>query len=75
MIQPQHTCPEDAAISLQAICEDGSVGASDIFILIVIVVFIAGLGLFVYNLTRKRFDDSSDEPDESSDRVGREEEE
>lgn len=55
MLRPQHTCPEDAAITLQAVCEDGSIGASDVFILIAVIIGLAAVSFIVFNFTRRRF--------------------
>ncbi len=55
MVETQHTCPETTGMTLQAICEDGSVGASDVFLLIAGVLILGAIGWIVYNWTRKRF--------------------
>ncbi len=70
MLRPHHTCPEDAAITLQAVCDDGSVGASDVFILIAIVLALAAVAFIVFNLTRRRFlseEDAESVPEEEED--------
>lgn len=52
---PQHTCPDDQQIALHAICDDGSVGASDIFILIAVILVLVAIGFVVYNWVKRRF--------------------
>lgn len=57
MVEVMHTCPEDSSVALQSICAgtDQVVGASDIFILIAVVVVLAGLGWVLWNVSKKRF--------------------
>lgn len=51
----QHTCTDEAAITVQAICEDGSVGTSDIFLLVAAVAVLVALGWAVWNWSHRRF--------------------
>lgn len=54
MAQTLHTCP-DAAMTVQAICEDGSVGSSDVFLLVAVVVLLVAVGWVIWNWSHKRF--------------------
>lgn len=56
-IRPQHECEDDAGFSLQNVCPDGTVGASDIFILIAIVILLAAGGYALWLWMRRRHSD------------------
>ena len=45
----------DGGASPMSICADGSVGTSDVFILLAIVAVLTALGWVVWNWTKRRF--------------------
>ncbi len=57
MVEVMHTCPEPSGMHTMAVCPgtDSVIGASDIFILIAVVVVLAGLGWVLWNISKKRF--------------------
>ncbi len=56
---PQHECEaaSSSGWNLLSVCEDGSVGGSDIAIILVVLALVAAAGVGIWYWVRKRMDD------------------
>lgn len=58
MVRPQHECTDAAGAgwNLLAVCDDGSVGAGDVAIVVGVLVVLAAAGVGIWYYVRSRME-------------------